>query len=83
MSLCFLDWQRKLLIGDLRKQTFRKIWEGVKLRNFRLMNLEMRRKKHKICGECGQLSHCMPDDIDVYSKELIECLKSRTRNRKP
>jgi len=82
VSLCFLDWQRKLIIGDLKKQKFKRIWEGAKLHKFRMMNLEMDRKKHRICGECGQLSHCMPDDIDCYSEELIQCLNSRTRNQK-
>ena len=33
----------------------------------RLQHLEGRRKQNEVCGNCGQLSHCLPDNIDCAS----------------
>lgn len=69
-SLCFLDWSRKLLIGDVTTQSVKQIWEGDELRNYRLMFLDGHRKGHPICGNCGQMTHGQPDNIDAYASEI-------------
>jgi radical SAM protein with 4Fe4S-binding SPASM domain len=76
VSLCFLDWARKLLIGDVRKQSLRDIWEGGPLFNHQINQLRGKRKENPVCGECGQLSHCLPDNIDPYVDILCEQLLS-------
>lgn len=78
-STCFLDWSRKLIIGDAKKESVKEIWNGKKLFGYQKMFLEKRRKQHPICGKCGQLSHGLPDDIDDYAKIL---LKKITNNEK-
>lgn len=70
-SLCFLDWSRKLVIGDCRKEKIRDIWLGDALKEYQLMFLKGERKTHPICAECGQLRQGQPDDIDRFSDELI------------
>ena len=65
-SVCFLDWSRKLLIGDVRKQSVREIWEGEKLYEYQKMFLLKNRYEHHICCNCSQLSHGMPVDLDEY-----------------
>ena len=70
-SLCFLDWGRKLVIGDVIKQSVREVWEGDVLNNYRLMFLRGERKQHPVCGGCGQMTHGMPDDIDSYAQDLV------------
>ncbi len=75
-SLCFLDWSRKLIIGDIKKNTIREIWNGRKLFKYRKMFLMKKRKDHPICGKCGQLTHCQPDDIDKYSDKILINLNS-------
>lgn len=80
VSLCFLDWARKLPIGDTRKQSLKEIWEGDALHEHRIEHLKGNRKKNPVCANCGQLSHCMPDNIDPYAATLLEKLQaSRTR----
>jgi MoaA/NifB/PqqE/SkfB family radical SAM enzyme len=74
-SLCFLDWARKLIVGDATKQSVREIWNGPQLYGYRAMHLRLQRKRHPICGSCGQLSHCLPDDIDAYAQTLLERLE--------
>jgi len=82
VSLCFLDWARQLIIGDLGHESFRDIWTGHKLFEYRKLHLQKRRKEHPICGECGQLSHCLPDDIDAHADVLLDrLLESMTRRR--
>jgi MoaA/NifB/PqqE/SkfB family radical SAM enzyme len=74
VSLCFLDWARKLLIGDACKQSIKEIWNGQALFHYQLAHLNGRRTDDEVCGQCGQLSHCLPDNIDPYAAELIQNL---------
>lgn len=70
-SLCFLDWSRKLLIGNFHTESVKEVWEGDLLNNYRKMFLSGERKKHPICGGCGQMTHGQPDNIDKYMSELL------------
>ena len=76
VSLCFLDWNRKLIIGDVRKQSIKEIWNSDILYNYQMNNLNGKRKDDKICKNCGQLIYGMPDNIDPYVKDLKEKLSS-------
>jgi len=75
-SLCFLDWGRKLLIGDVNKQSVREIWEGKDMQKYRLMFLKGDRKKHAVCGGCGQMTHGQPDNIDPHAADLLRIFSS-------
>lgn len=74
VSLCFLDWARKLIIGDVRKQSLKEIWEGDILFQYQLDHLQGKRNENTVCKKCGQLSHCLPDNIDPYVDILTEKL---------
>jgi radical SAM protein with 4Fe4S-binding SPASM domain len=76
VSLCFLDWSRELIVGDIKTEKFKDIWNGETLFNYRKMHLLKKRKEHSICGVCGQLSHCLPDDIDPFADILLKRLES-------
>ena len=71
-STCFLDWSRKLIIGDAKNQSVKSIWFGDEMRKYYKMFLEGRRKGHPICRNCGQLTHGMPDNIDSFANELLK-----------
>lgn len=79
VSLCFLDWSRKLLIGDVNTMSLKEIWTGKKLHDYQKMFLRKKRKQHPVCRECGQLSHGLPDDIDAYAEILLERITSGVR----
>jgi radical SAM protein with 4Fe4S-binding SPASM domain len=70
VSLCFLDWARKLIVGDVKKENFKDIWNGRALFEHRIAHLQKKRKEHPVCGACGQLTHCSPDDIDAFADVL-------------
>jgi radical SAM protein with 4Fe4S-binding SPASM domain len=66
VSSCFLDWQRKLIVGDVRKQSLVEIWNSATFNDLRMLHLEGRRRENPVCGACGQLTHCLPDNIDAH-----------------
>jgi len=74
VSLCFLDWQRKLLIGDMRKQSLMEIWKGDELFQYQIEILRGKGKENPVCGHCCQLSHGLPDNIDPYVDTIAERL---------
>jgi MoaA/NifB/PqqE/SkfB family radical SAM enzyme len=76
-SACFLDWSRKLIIGDAKSESVKDIWHGEKLLNLQKMLLNKKRKEHPICCNCGQMSHGLPDDIDGYAKILLDRLEKK------
>lgn len=73
VSLCFLDWSRKLLIGNIREQSLKQLWDSEQMNVYRRMFLEGNRKKCNVCKDCGQLKGGMPDNIDSYREDLLKC----------
>jgi radical SAM protein with 4Fe4S-binding SPASM domain len=76
-STCFLDWPQQMILGDLKKESFKDIWFGKKLRDFQVMQLKGYRHKHPFCSNCHQLTHGCPDDIDPYAEILLDKLTHR------
>ena len=76
VSVCFLDWGRKLGLGNIREESLKDVWEGKAMKQYRKMFLEGERKNHPVCGTCGQMSHGNPDNIDPFKKEILEKLNN-------
>jgi len=76
VSLCFLDWNRSLIIGDTKNTSLKTIWNSNKLLNYKKMFLKKERKSHPFCSNCQQLSCGSPDDIDSFSNEILEKYES-------
>ena len=70
-SSCFLDWGRKLLVGDARRQSVNSIWHSEEMNDLRLQHLKGKRNENPVCKSCGQLTHCLPDNIDAYREKLL------------
>jgi hypothetical protein len=66
-----------MIVGDVRNQSVQEIWDGKQMRAYRKMFLQGDRKKHDVCGGCGQMSHGMPDNIDPYKEDLLEKLTNQ------
>lgn len=71
-SACFLDWQRKLVIGDAKKESVKDIWNSIQLRKHQMMMLRGERGGHSVCGNCDQLRRGFPDNIDTHAPRLLE-----------
>lgn len=72
VSVCYLDWAKKMIIGDVNTQSVKDVWLGNTMKEYQRMFLKGDRKTHPICKNCAQLSHGMPDDIDKFANQLIE-----------
>lgn len=70
VSACFVDWERDLIVGNLRANSLKEIWESAELNAHRLAHLSGKRKEHKTCGGCGQISHCGPDSIESSLEDI-------------
>lgn len=76
VSVCFLDWEHKCIIGDTKIQTLKEIWNSIGTKFYQITNLEGNRNDLTLCKNCGQLKYGQPDDIDKYAEVLKEkCLK--------
>jgi len=82
VSSCFLDWERKLIVGDARIDHLANIWSSDTFNNLRIQHLEGKRCENSVCHHCGQLSHCLPDNIDPYQQVLLEKMKARLAIKK-
>jgi len=71
VSSCFLDWGRKLIVGNLATDTIKAVWHSKKMNALRRQHLEGRRAQNPVCSKCGQLTHCLPDNIDSFRAELL------------
>lgn len=76
VSACFLDWGRKLIVGDTRTQTLQEIWQSVAFDALRMQHLAGQRRQNPVCAQCGQLTHCLPDNIDPYAEVLLARFKT-------
>jgi MoaA/NifB/PqqE/SkfB family radical SAM enzyme len=72
VSTCFLDWKRGMQLGDLKKRSFKSIWNGKFLRDYRILHLTKARRLLRMCGVCQQLAYGACDDIDAYAETILE-----------
>lgn len=71
VSVCFLDWAKKMIVGDANTSSVTEIWNGNLMKSYRKMFLDGNRKKHPVCSNCGQMTHGLPDNIDSYRDNII------------
>jgi len=77
VSVCCVDWNKKVVIGDLRKTSLLQIWNGIKLNNIQRAHLLGRRDQLEGCRDCTYL-HTAPDNLDSLS--VAEFDKRRVHN---
>lgn len=72
VSSCFVDWQHKNILGNVKQETIFDIWNGEALKHLRVDHLTMNKSKYDICKNCNQLQYATIDNIDSYAGELLE-----------
>lgn len=71
VSACCADWNRTAVVGDLRRETLREIWEGAALRQFRLTHLRGDRHSLEACRACTYVATLPVDnDLDALAESL-------------
>lgn len=74
VSLCIQDWARRLVVGDLNRQSLFEIWSGYQINQHRIRHLEGRRKENTTCRDCGVMSYSVYDDIDLQATQILDRL---------
>lgn len=74
VNTCCAEWGNFHHHGDITKQSLRDIWQGEKLRQFRVMHLEGKRAENRACADC-QYRDNLPDRIDDHLQEMLEVFK--------
>jgi radical SAM protein with 4Fe4S-binding SPASM domain len=75
VSACFLDWNRKLVVGNVHDNNTRNIWHGGAMRNLRRFMLLKKRSEHPICHNCNQLEAGAPENLDAVTDDLLRRYK--------
>ena len=52
VSLCSYDWNRDLVIGDLRNESLTEIWKGEKMEHYRRLHLKGKAHTMPVCDKC-------------------------------
>jgi radical SAM protein with 4Fe4S-binding SPASM domain len=76
VSLCCVDWSHGTLVGDLNNESFYDIWNGNKLKNFRMLHLKGKRSEIGPCKNCDYIKGKGEHDlIDSVKDKLINAYK--------
>lgn len=74
VTACCADWKRKFVIGDLKVQTLKDIWEGAELKSFWIDMLRGERDKYEMCAKCLLPAYDCNDNIDEFANQILERL---------
>jgi radical SAM protein with 4Fe4S-binding SPASM domain len=74
VSACFLDWNKKLVLGDVKNESVKKLWNDKLLKHLQLEMLRKNRKNHPICNNCSQLTYGMPVDLDNHAETILKTI---------
>lgn len=74
ISICNDDWMQAHNIGDVNTESLYQIWNGSRLRDFRLMHLEGRKHENAACKNCDYVN-ALPDSIDKHREEFAERIR--------
>lgn len=73
VSICCNDWAHRTVIGNIKKEKLIDIWNGERLKKFRLNHLMGKRQTNPACADCSCME-LLPDNIDAFREIIIERL---------
>ena len=73
-SPCTLDWPKKVVIGNVYKESAKDIWEGHSLRQLRIAMTREQRCDINFCNHCSAPMVCVDEDLDPYKQKVFEAL---------
>lgn len=71
VSACCPDWDQKLVVGDLRKNTLKEIWNSDAMHRLRILHLSGKRRDNPVCRNCGHIAHSQIDNIDEHREAIM------------
>ncbi len=80
VTVCCADWKRKLVVGDLKKESLKEIWNGGTLRNFWIKLLQGEKNSFGMCKKCLLPMYDCNDNIDEYAGEILKRIEHQNGN---
>lgn len=77
VTVCCADWKRKLVVGDLKKETLKEIWNGERLRNFWIKMLQGEKNRFEMCKKCLLPMYDCNDNIDDYAEQILTNIQAK------
>jgi radical SAM protein with 4Fe4S-binding SPASM domain len=74
VSPCTLDWPRKVVVGNVNKNTVGEIWNGKSLKELQVAMLSGKRKCIDFCGACSAPMVCVEEDLDSDRLQVIKTI---------
>lgn len=74
VSPCTLDWPRKVVIGNVKENTVKEIWEGDSLRQLQVAMLAGKRKCINLCNNCSAPMVCVEEDLDSHVPHVLKAI---------
>ena len=71
VTACCADWRRKLILGNLGKQTFVEVWNGEVLKKFWVDMLKGNKSNYEMCIKCELPMFDCNDNIDDYTEQIL------------
>lgn len=70
VSVCCADWMHKTVVGNVYAESIYNIWNGRKLKDFRLMHLKHCKYINEACKVCDFIDQTA-DSVDGYEEKII------------
>jgi radical SAM protein with 4Fe4S-binding SPASM domain len=74
VSPCTLDWPRKVVVGNVEKNTVSEIWNGKSLKELQVAMLAGKRNCIDFCSACSAPMVCVEEDLDADKLQVIESI---------
>lgn len=73
---CWMDWSNGIVVGNLMETSLLEIWNGDRLREFRLTHLAGQRDKFLVCRDCQFIYGVHPQsDIDADATRFTKVFR--------
>lgn len=69
--LCSADWDHRLVLGDLREQSVKQIWDSDILFDYQIKFLRSERSQIPFCNKCEMFRYTQLVHLDPYRKEIL------------
>lgn len=75
VTACCADWKRKLVFGNLKKDSLQEIWQGDKLKAFWIQMLKGNKNRYEMCSKCLLPMYDCNDNIDEFAEVILARLE--------
>lgn len=84
VSVCCVDWAHDTVVGRVPQDSLEQIWNGPRLKDFRLKHLLGQRHTLRACADCDYIS-VLPEraNLDRAANRLREIYMCSTSERRP